>query len=462
MKLEEWSEYTELLKDYWQRQDELKTQILKTGEIPDEVIDKSPCREYQQIEELSDEEKELVETFLDWYRKNDVSGFHLAEVGGYKVKYSKKSDEPGGADFEHSKNLSHNSKLTKFFKKFAHTADSIKIRDDIDLKSEDAISYAKKEVRRYRDAGHNHRFDTPNPTGIKENLIFCPESYREEINQTKCGCLSKEGKVFNDKRCGWKYGLFVKMAEDRGFDIQDINLENVVRQGIKFYLPEDEVVISQRGINDEVIEGYDPNLLVILSEPSNIIQYLEYDCDILVISEEGSRFINADREVEGSIEEMINRLVRDLTDKRKEMQGKEHTRIQKAMKELGQDIGYFPDEEIGISGLRADVAWRKRENGNVVMCGEIETSGGWKKDLLSTWETQPELAVLITTSHKTNKVAKDLAKLYVMDEMPHQFLYLNFKTGDAFLFDGNDPLAKYQVGEDIHEEAEKSFSIEEI
>lgn len=465
MKLSEWNSVVEFIKEFKEREEELSKKITRTGNIPDEIINRSKCKTHEHIEELDTREQSLVEAFLNWYKQEEVEKFVYrdrvrSEKDTAYVEYSKENDEENSNSYPHIKPIKETNKLNKFFTKFASTQDNISIEGSLKLSNEDILEKARKKVKVYQE---NEDSVTTLGSSMKTvNLVFCSEEYKEKINRTKCGCLKKEGRIWKHSNCKWKRGLFTKIAEEHNIKTEYLLEDSFRGTRIEFYLPKEEVIISEKDIDEDKLEGYNPKLLVLFCEPSNIVNYLEHDCDILVVSEEGNRFVDSDREIEDSLEEIINRLVRDLMELRKDESGKDHDRIQSAMMNLGQEMGFFPEEEYGITGLKADIVWRERNEGDITVCGEIETSAGWKKDILSTWEPQPELAVLISTRHKTNKIAEDLAELSVMEFMPHKFLFLNFKTEDGFLFEGNEPIAKYTIGEDINESKEESFSIEQI
>ena len=50
--------------------------------------------------------------------------------------------------------------------------------------------------------------------------------------------------------------------------------------------------------------------------------------------------------------------------------------------------------------------------------GDWWEGGQWKKDIVSTWELELELAIIVTY-HKTDQVAETLSKNVLMKYLPH-------------------------------------------
>jgi len=77
-----------------------------------------------------------------------------------------------------------------------------------------------------------------------------------------------------------------------------------------------------------------------------------------------------------------------------------------ALYSIGGELGYVPQKEYGKSGVRIDCVWFDRE-GKIQVASEVETTATWKKDLISTWEVEPKLAIIVGFP-KTDKVAQNL------------------------------------------------------
>ena len=87
--------------------------------------------------------------------------------------------------------------------------------------------------------------------------------------------------------------------------------------------------------------------------------------------------------------------------------------------------------------------WHDRE-GNVFSALEVETKGNWKKDIISTWEIEPKLAVILTNT-KSEKSIKELMKYVLLRNMPHKLLFLNYTTKLGYLLEKQKILRSYDI-----------------
>jgi len=124
-----------------------------------------------------------------------------------------------------------------------------------------------------------------------------------------------------------------------------------------------------------------------------------------------------------------------------------------ALYSIGGELGYVPQKEYGKSGVRIDCVWFDRE-GKIQVASEVETTATWKKDLISTWEVEPKLAIIVGFP-KTDKVAQNLMQAILMKYTPHYVLYINKQTDHAFLFD-KQKIVKYYNLEKEKEDSKSS------
>jgi hypothetical protein len=76
------------------------------------------------------------------------------------------------------------------------------------------------------------------------------------------------------------------------------------------------------------------------------------------------------------------------------LRGNDHDRTIDALSRIGTSMGYVSKTEFSQPGVRIDLVWYDRE-GNIQVACEVETSSTWKKDLISTWEVEPSLAIIV-------------------------------------------------------------------
>ena len=127
------------------------------------------------------------------------------------------------------------------------------------------------------------------------------------------------------------------------------------------------------------------------------------------------------------------------------------------MRRIGQELGYVSQRECCESWLRVVCVWYDW-HGKIKVAIEVETAGGWKKDILSTWELEPQLSV-IATFQKTDSVPQALLDFSLMKSIPHKLLYLNMTTKNAYLFEKQEIVKKYSLKK---EEGKESLTFEEV
>jgi hypothetical protein len=71
-----------------------------------------------------------------------------------------------------------------------------------------------------------------------------------------------------------------------------------------------------------------------------------------------------------------------------------HSALIKALSMMGRELGYYPLREYAMSYIRVDCVWLS-PSGEVFAALEVETSGDIKKDIVSIWQTQPKLGIIL-------------------------------------------------------------------
>ena len=134
--------------------------------------------------------------------------------------------------------------------------------------------------------------------------------------------------------------------------------------------------------------------------------------NILFYNQNGFFFYDKDREVERDIDVICDNILQNLNSEIEYQRGNDHDRVISAINVIGQKLGYVVETEFSQSGSRIDLVWYNRD-GKIEVAGEVETTSTWKKDLISTWEVEPILAIIVGFP-KTDKVAENLMKLTLM------------------------------------------------
>ena len=480
MDISERDELTNLLNTYLAEERELSQKIAHEGCIPDEITKRSYCSTYEYITELSDERHRLVKAFLDWATEVEIENNELRfndGIGpdGDPTVGVNTGEDRNGIRVDRTETLTDRN-VIRFFSELYQQSTSIPTCDHLSLSDdkETLLTNAGLLVKEDRGSrlyqgqvGQSTKVESDPQYRRDETITFACSDCIEDENSTKCDCLSFDGVVYDDSSCQWRRGLFKKIAEDQGQEIRDLGKEQGYRSGFTFFLPKLDALVTKRTLNgSEFLDKLDPSAVVVYGQKEKLLEMLEYDIDTLVISKEERSFyyFDSDRVLKDSDSDLIGRIVEDLDDYAEKERGKEHTRIQNALLQIGKEEGYVVEEEHTISGLTVDAIWFKRDGGEAKLTAEVETTGGWKKDILSMWETEPDIALLITTNHKTDKVAKDLAKFSVIKYAPYSLIYANLNTQNVFAFEDGEILGKFELGESLNEELEEGgeFDIEDI
>ncbi len=94
-------------------------------------------------------------------------------------------------------------------------------------------------------------------------------------------------------------------------------------------------------------------------------------------------------------------------------------------------------------GARVDVVWLGNK-GKVDVAIEVETSAQWKKDIVTTWETSPRLAVVLA-HFKTDKAIEDIVQYELLQQMPHRLLFMGYIQKKAWLIEKGRIIRSYDV-----------------
>jgi len=207
---------------------------------------------------------------------------------------------------------------------------------------------------------------------------------------------------------------------------------------------------------ESAIQYLKPDLFVIFGDQQKLPELLKLKISILFYNKDGMFLYDINREPEKDIKLICEQIMEDLNSYIEKERGNDHDRNISALYSIGQKLGYVPEREYSKTGLRIDLIWYDRE-GDIQVAIEVETSSTWKKDLISTWEVEPKLAIIVGFP-KTDKVAENLMTLSLMKYVPHHVLYINKHTDHAFLFEKQEIIKYYNLNKE-EEGKEEDFRI---
>jgi len=295
-------------------------------------------------------------------------------------------------------------------------------------------------------------------------LFFCCDKCSEESERISCERgVVKEGFIYR-VNCDLNSLVLEEILKQENVEYEKGEREEGIllfpHSSPMFFLRDHEILIelsTYPSLDETTVSVLKPKLIVCLGDKARILELLRYETNVLVASEEGFYVYDHTRSVEQSVDRIVDHVIEKLDDYAEAIRGNEHDRLVEAFEKIGQELGYVPQREYGKSGLRVDCVWYDRE-GKIRVAIEVETRGGWKKDILSTWELEPQLSI-ITTQQKTDSVPKALMDFALMKSIPHKLLYINMGTKSAYLFDKQDLLRKYSLEK---EEREERFTLKEV
>ncbi len=267
-------------------------------------------------------------------------------------------------------------------------------------------------------------------------LFLCCTKCCSEMQKRACAnALEFTGYTYNNDRCNWKRALFMQMLReiDKHF--------NVVggRYSSRIVIQPDDVLVSFSSwydIEDDLIRSVDPSAVVIFGARKDMLPLLKFKVDVVCIDGDSVIRYDSDRQVEGDIGKIIEHLVTHLEPYCEEARGTDHDRYNEAMARIGQDLGFVHELEYPNKRTRIDCVWLDREGG-VYAAIEVETKPAFKKDIVSTWEVEPQLAIVLSHARNDDGIMF-LSEYVLMKSIPHPFLAVNTQTKRLYFFRGQE------------------------
>lgn len=463
-----------LLVRYFEEKERIEQGIIREGRVPKAIC--SLCEGYSTkrwIEPFSKDEERDVSQFVQSMKENKISSINRlinlerivypsSRISIYtSQEFGRKKPEPTNKGLNrYTYRISEFKKRTfcpKEFKKILERFDRIVSCAHFDVDYGESVHLVIKwkgseQFKVEYDEGRL-RYDV---------LFLCCTECKAEIE--KRGCVAgvrKDGFIYT-KRCDLDFLLLQKILKEAGlsFELGHRYGSLIERSSPDFYLREHGILVILNepfSITERLEQQYEamisalkPKLIVFFGDKTKIIDLLGYDTNVLVASEEGFYAYDHTRPVEESVGVIVNNIVEKLDNYAEETRGNEHDRLVKAFEKLGQELGYVPQQEYSKHGLRVDCVWYDKQ-GKIRVAIEVETRGGWKKDIVSTWELEPQLSI-ITTYQKTDSVPRALMDFALMRSIPHKLFYINMETKNAYLFNKQEILRRYSLKKEGEEE----------
>ncbi len=433
-----------ILRTYIQERDRIEAQATREGVIPRELC--QLCEEMgfetrqRRIVESSDSELKGLERFMEWLRENSIISFrtptyNVVSFDATKPFGQKRPDSVTNGRYTYS--YSSTFEKRAFSKPFRATLRRFEEIESCSHFRPDA-GHPVHLMRRRRNLIDNALVESV------DVLFLCCQDCEREIRKRGCDVRISRSGFIHHVQCDLKDLIMRKALKDAGVAFESGEKGRLVfHPSVEFYVRDHSVLITDRP-DEATISRLSPKLLVMFGRKSAITSLLDLKVDILLVTGEGEfYYYDHNRTVEKSLDAVVRRIVEKLDIYADRNRGNEHDRIIQALEQIGQELGYIPEREHGGKGARIDCVWFDRE-GRIGVAIEVETKGGWKKDIISTWELEPELAVVVTYQ-KTDSIPATLVEFSLMKYLPHRLLYVNMERKSAYLFDKQQIVGRYSL-----------------
>lgn len=290
----------------------------------------------------------------------------------------------------------------------------------------------------------------------KELRLLCPEC-RSRIDAIGCeDSVRRDGFVYRHMFCPVRRTTFEQLLQEHKirFVAQETDRRHPVQQGLNYYLPELNTIVTDSSRDlENLAQIAKPTCVLTFGTKADLVRCLGLGTHVIIFAEgdSGQVFVfDKDKKVEESIDKIVQAIVEKIEPYSNEVRGKEHDRLVAAFQKLGQELGFIAQPELQEKGFRVDLVWLDRK-GNTYTAIEVETSAQWKKDIVTTWEASPKLAVILT-HYKTDKGITDAIQYKLLENMPHKLLMINYLLKKAYLIEGQQIVKHYEMTEPQKEE----------
>ncbi len=466
-----------LLDEFIQRKNKILDDIIHNGKIPSEICAKCRYRRIMSVTKFDSKTLMAIHDFLSWLNENQVTEIQCNTKKVFIVSWKKKIGTLRGKIFIPPLGVVREVGIKKRPKKFEYTIpistfknnsfanlfnhEFFQLRFCLHVQDSKLMEESTPIIlKRYRRVGHSldgspTLWDFTEMDGDSDSVelkFLCEDCYNRIENLGCIDRVTRHGFGYHIRGCQYDTMLFQNLLKTNEIEYRSAAFEHL-KDRFGFYLSTLDIlaVNELKGLPESVAQ-LKPEIILLFGKSQDIVDCLGFDCNIIIVDDvidapQHYYLFNKDKKMEESVEKIVSHLVSNLYKYADQIRGKEHDRLIGAFEKIGQDLGYVPKREVTEKGTRVDLIWYDRQGSSRVSI-EVETSGTWKKDLISTWETEPDLAVILA-HYKTDKVIKNILQFVLLKTMPHKLLFINNTTQNAFLIEKNSILKRYNLFEKI-------------
>lgn len=458
-----------VLQEYQKEKAQLEEQITREGKVPSYLCNNCERKSIIEVNKL-DAPKQQVPRLLEWMQTNDVRelesdgeilSFKSTKKTVEKVEGTMSLISIGGVLGPNSKEELYEYRLSasKLKKRQCYDIvalpfEAIRACNHLDpeaIKESTAVLLTLSKRLGYEPSlPFVERFWTKEPTR-KELRLLCPEC-NTRIDTIGCeDSVRRDGFFYRHTFCPVRRITFEQLLQKHNirFVAQQTDRRYPLQQGLNHYLPELNTIITESSTDlENLAQISHPTCVLTFGTKADLVRCLGLDTHVIMVEEgdSGQVFVfDKDKKVEESIDKIVQAIKEKIEPYSNEVRGKEHDRLVAAFQRIGQELGFVVQPELQEKGSRVDLVWFDR-SGNVHTAIEVETSAQWKKDIVTTWEASPKLAVILT-HYKTDKGIKDAIQYKLLDNMPHKLLMINYLLKKAYLIEGQQIVKYYDMAE---------------
>lgn len=456
---------------------ELEKRISEDGTLPDEIIAQCEIHNIVKIRKFDETTIKSTQEFVKWFQENKIKLIEGDTENIYFRSSLQKIEGKKGTQTDDSIILSrrHGLEENQFEEyEFTFTMNSLKKKSfynilknysfqslvTCDHLNPDTITEAKPviilstqnrgRISSFYDDQQRLEHAIAEPT-VNSNLqLYCNDCY-DRIDHLCCKeAVVKRGLGYEANPSHPFDSILLKLNLKKQNQIfTEISQDRFGRGDLLLFLTEHSALITDHFRElESTIEKLKPEIIIVQGTKKSIIDYLKYDVSLIIFDDSRNakqRFFlfDNDKKVEKNIEKCCLHIIRNLDVYSDKIRAKEHDKLIGSLEKIGHELGYVPQREVKNKGSRVDLIWLDR-NGTVFSALEIETGSEWKKDLITTWETEPKLAVILAHS-KSEKGIKNIIQYTLLKDMPHKLLFINNTSKKAYLIGDKNVLKYYDI-----------------
>lgn len=439
-----------IINDYVKSLKELKDEISSSGIIPREICENCITNsEKQIIYDLLPNEKKFIKDIQNLVQKYYIFSLRHDFEDFVEIKTFKKLDKHIKNDYySNIENIKEkqvynysipitsnifNIDLKSFLECFN---DGYKICDHIiDLMCQGVAttSIVKKliiEINEYPDYNSLTPYKLKK---IKKNklVLLCNECNNEFSKRACPSTFEFQEYSYENISCIWEKALFILNLINHNIKFHFIDS----RKNILITEADKILILFTQYINKQLIDKINPKLIILFATKQDMFQFLQYGKNIICcnLNTENIYSFDKDQPLSDDINSIIDAIVNKLEFYFNEERGNDHDRYIKSFISIGNELGFVTQSEFQNKGSRIDCIWFDRL-GNVHSAIEVELSGSIKKDIVSAFEVEPKLIILICKA-KTDQQIYNLSEYSILKFLPSPLIIINIQTKQLYYFE---------------------------